>query len=81
VHSTDLSSWKHDHQFGAQNPLAKKRAYVVTVLTAVMMVAEIACGQIFHSMALFADGWHMGIACEKSDFSGPKTEPLVPVVE
>ncbi len=60
MHSTDLSSWKHDHQFGAQNPLAKKRADVVTVLTAVMMVAEIACGQIFHSMALFADGWHMG---------------------
>ena len=28
-------------------------------LTAVMMLAEIAAGSVFNSMALIADGWHM----------------------
>jgi len=60
MHSTNLSRWKHEHRFGADNPFGKQRAYVVTVLTAIMMVAEITAGQFFHSMALFADGWHMG---------------------
>lgn len=60
MHSTSLDRWKHDHQFVADNPFGKRRAYLVTVLTAVMMVAEITAGQFFHSMALFADGWHMG---------------------
>jgi cation diffusion facilitator family transporter len=32
----------------------------VIVLTAVMMVVEILAGWRFHSMALLADGWHMG---------------------
>jgi Co/Zn/Cd efflux system component len=31
----------------------------VIVLTATMMVAEIAAGSAFGSMALIADGWHM----------------------
>ncbi len=31
----------------------------VLLLTAVMMVVEIAAGSITHSMALLADGWHM----------------------
>src|SRR5476649_324251 len=32
----------------------------VIVLTAVMMVVEILAGWWYHSMALLADGWHMG---------------------
>lgn len=35
------------------------RTRLVLVLTLVMMVAEIAAGSIFGSMALLADGWHM----------------------
>ncbi|MCC6914966.1 MAG: CDF family Co(II)/Ni(II) efflux transporter DmeF, partial [Rhodospirillaceae bacterium] len=35
------------------------RARLVLILTLVMMVAEIAAGSIFGSMALLADGWHM----------------------
>ena len=36
-----------------------RRTRVVLILTLVMMVAEIAAGWIFGSMALLADGWHM----------------------
>lgn len=36
------------------------RTRLVLILTVVMMVAEIAAGWAFGSMALLADGWHMG---------------------
>ena len=36
-----------------------RRTRVVLLLTLIMMVAEIAAGWIFGSMALLADGWHM----------------------
>jgi Co/Zn/Cd efflux system component len=32
----------------------------VVAITVVMMVAEIVAGTIYGSMALLADGWHMG---------------------
>lgn len=35
------------------------RTRLVLILTLVMMMAEIAAGSIFGSMALLADGWHM----------------------
>jgi cation diffusion facilitator family transporter len=38
----------------------ERRTAVVLVLTAVTMVAEIVAGSVFGSMALLADGWHMG---------------------
>ena len=38
----------------------ERRTVVVLVLTAITMVAEIVCGSLFGSMALLADGWHMG---------------------
>jgi cation diffusion facilitator family transporter len=34
--------------------------FIVLLLTAVTMVIEIAAGTVFGSMALLADGWHMG---------------------
>jgi cation diffusion facilitator family transporter len=37
----------------------ERATWRVIGLTAVTMVAEITAGQIFHSMALLADGWHM----------------------
>jgi cation diffusion facilitator family transporter len=46
--------------FGGGNPLAERNTLRVVVLTAVMMVIEIVCGVWFNSMALLADGWHMG---------------------
>ncbi|MGO1296514.1 MAG: CDF family Co(II)/Ni(II) efflux transporter DmeF [Vibrio sp.] len=44
--------------FNAENE--KKTRYVLA-LTFVMMVLEIGAGSIYGSMALLADGWHMGI--------------------
>lgn len=37
----------------------ERRVWLVIVLTATMMAAEIGAGHIFGSMALVADGWHM----------------------
>jgi cation diffusion facilitator family transporter len=56
----DLSSWRHDHDFGAGRHAAEWRTWMVVAITAVTMVAEIAGGWITGSMALLADGWHMG---------------------
>ena len=50
---------KHSHRFDEGNPLAEKNTLRVAILTAVMMVVEIAGGWYYNSMALLADGWHM----------------------
>ena len=56
-----LSPWQHDHRFGLHQPRsAERRVKIVTVLTIVTMVVEIAAGYAFGSMALLADGLHMG---------------------
>lgn len=60
MHSHTLADWTHDHVFlGAAHDRNERRTWLVVGLTAVMMVAEIAGGMIFGSMALLADGWHM----------------------
>ena len=38
----------------------ERRTWQVIVLTLSMMIVEISAGTIFGSMALLADGWHMG---------------------
>jgi cation diffusion facilitator family transporter len=60
MHSHTLDDWKHDHVFlGGAHDRNERRTWFVVGLTAAMMVAEIAGGTIFGSMALLADGWHM----------------------
>ncbi|MBY4946219.1 CDF family Co(II)/Ni(II) efflux transporter DmeF [Cupriavidus respiraculi] len=59
MHSSDLSPWTHSHVFDTGNRAAERRTRLVLVITAATMVAEIAAGLWFHSMALLADGWHM----------------------
>ncbi len=49
----------HVHDFGA-DPRGEPRVRAVVLITFVMMVAEIIAGLAFGSMALLADGWHMG---------------------
>jgi len=50
----------HDHVFlGAGHRRNERRVWLVIALTATMMVAEIAAGSLYGSMALVADGWHM----------------------
>ena len=56
----NLERWYHNHDFHLENPQGVKGTRRVIWLTLVMMVVEIASGMMFGSMALLADGWHMG---------------------
>jgi Co/Zn/Cd efflux system component len=58
-HAVARESSQHTHIFDEGNPLAERNTRWVVWLTATMMVAEIAGGWAFNSMALLADGWHM----------------------
>jgi len=60
MHTTNISAWQHDHNFTGDTSSAEKRTRRVVILTAAMMLIEIVAGYFFHSMALVADGWHMG---------------------
>lgn len=51
---------RHHHNFSAHNTTGKRRTYYVLILTLVTMVVEISAGTLYGSMALLADGWHMG---------------------
>lgn len=53
-------SLSHSHQFVSHNHHGEKRTFYVLLLTVTAMFAEIISGKIFGSMALLADGWHMG---------------------
>lgn len=58
--SADIAQWRHSHNFVIDSSVAERRTRLVIALTATMMVVEIAGGLLFHSMAVLADGWHMG---------------------
>ncbi len=61
MHSHSMTPWTHGHAFlGARHGEHERRTWSVVALTAVMMVAEIVGGTLFGSIALVADGWHMG---------------------
>ncbi|MFQ0974857.1 CDF family Co(II)/Ni(II) efflux transporter DmeF [Vibrio campbellii] len=51
---------QHSHEFVSHNQKGEKRTLYVLILTVTTMVVEIAAGTMFGSMALLADGWHMG---------------------
>lgn len=60
MHSHEIDDRRHDHAFlGLNHGRNERRAQLVIALTFVMMVAEIAAGIAFGSMALLADGMHM----------------------
>lgn len=61
MHTENIQSWEHDHSFGQDRPRAgERRTLVVTAITLATMVVEIVAGIAFGSMALLADGIHMG---------------------
>ena len=60
MHVSTLKSWQHSHDFYAGNEAGERRTHYVLLLTAITMVAEIIAGSAYGSMALLADGWHMG---------------------
>src|SRR6056297_3014629 len=61
MHDRTIAPWQHDHAFGQDRVRpGERRTHLVIALTAVTMVVEIVAGLAFGSMALLADGLHMG---------------------
>lgn len=60
MHTHQLNNWTHQHVFNQdQKQAGESRTLLIVVITAIMMVVEIAAGLIYGSMALLADGLHM----------------------
>jgi len=61
MHTESVERWVHDHTFGQdQRKSAERRTLAVSVVTVLTMIVEIGAGIAFGSMALLADGLHMG---------------------
>ncbi|HTP29813.1 MAG TPA: CDF family Co(II)/Ni(II) efflux transporter DmeF [Anaeromyxobacteraceae bacterium] len=60
MHFENLDRWKHRHDYGSEAHEGERRTRWVVGITLAMMTGEIVAGTIFGSMALLADGWHMG---------------------
>ena len=60
MHIQSLQKWTHSHNFNVDDGHAERNTRRVILLTVFMMVIEISGGYLFGSMALLADGWHMG---------------------
>lgn len=60
MHHEQIELWQHHHLFNSEKKAVEKRTLIVVVVTFVTMVAEILFGWMSNSMALLADGWHMG---------------------
>lgn len=60
-HRHDLQAYAHSHAFAEDGQKQRERALTaVTLLTLVTMALELAVGWWTGSLALTADGWHMG---------------------
>jgi cation diffusion facilitator family transporter len=60
MHIHRLDHWQHEHDFSVLHEHGERRTLQVLLLTITMMIFEVVAGVIFGSMALLADGWHMG---------------------
>jgi len=60
MHIYTLDKWKHSHDFSVIHTHGERRTFQVLILTALTMMVEIVAGSVYGSMALLADGWHMG---------------------
>lgn len=60
MHIHSLRRWTHSHNFNVDDDHAERNTRRVIFLTVFMMAIEISAGYFFGSMALLADGWHMG---------------------
>ena len=60
MHIHSLNKWQHGHRFNADDTHGERNTKRVILLTLSMMVIEISAGYLYGSMALLADGWHMG---------------------
>jgi cation diffusion facilitator family transporter len=61
MHVHDMAPFEHSHQFGdAAAPKRERALWWVTWITLATMVVELVAGWWSGSLALQADGWHMG---------------------
>ncbi|MDY0163262.1 CDF family Co(II)/Ni(II) efflux transporter DmeF [Desulfobotulus sp.] len=60
MHEEMLKQIRHEHNFNGVTQENEKRTLQVIILTGFMMCGEIIAGVLTGSMALLADGWHMG---------------------
>lgn len=61
MHTVDLKPWQHGHDLGQGHvTVGERRTLWVALVTAMFMVVEIVAGLTYGSMALLADGLHMG---------------------
>lgn len=60
MHNEQIELWQHHHVFNVEKKDIEKQTLIVVIITFVTMIAEILFGLISNSMALLADGWHMG---------------------
>ena len=60
MHIHTLHRWQHNHVFDADKQANERKTLRVVLLTTMMMTVEIVAGMVLGSMALLADGWHMG---------------------
>jgi len=59
-HAQTVARISHSHESSEINASNEKRTLLVVLLTGVTMAVEIIAGHLTGSMALLADGWHMG---------------------
>lgn len=61
MHNQSIAKWQHDHTFEQDKiKVGEKKTLIVIGITAAMMAVEIITGIYYGSMALLADGIHMG---------------------
>ena len=61
MHTQTINTISHEHNFeDTTNTTNEKKTLRVIILTLITMIAEIVTGTLTGSMALLADGWHMG---------------------
>lgn len=59
-HAQTVARFAHSHESGEINAGNERRTLLVVLLTGITMAVEIVAGHLTGSMALLADGWHMG---------------------
>lgn len=55
-----VKTWQQDHDFNREKRDIETRTLIVVIITLATMILEIVFGFLTNSMALLADGWHMG---------------------
>lgn len=60
MHTRTVKRWQHNHDYYTVDEASEANTKRVIALTFIMMVVEIIAGISTGSMALLADGWHMG---------------------